>query len=586
MILDGISASEHVDSSGEILKVKGHEISDLEEGKGVLNWEHNNDSSQDIIGSIVFAKKIMKREDCSNKRERMYWDSCKVPMVYIKAELFDGEEHPGAVAAAAIVRYYHNRGEKVLAGFSIEGATLQRGEDSNILERTVGRRVALTLRPCNKSAISGVLEDKSISDIVKKTMKTDVPEGVTLVEVDSVIFEDIAKSESDPFVDLKTALTALKKTLTAGGHNVAPSQLQGGSALVPEHNISKRKLKNSYRAAARDWNKKRPFTEFAKTFIKAAMPEVSDEYVEHFVDVAQDISLKKAEGTGLQQAQELHRVDKHHSFNKNASPEQDNLLTGLYLDPSKKFEGLDKGFTGGEKLQLQNDAGQQVLVKTPSNMVDLRHDASLAGTDYYHLADKFFGLGKHVPVTNHFDHPTLGSDHPHSTQAMEIKEGAISSWSPAAEPHLAKARDNGTLHKLAIMDTITNGHTDRHSGNFIISAEGDIQHIDNDDAFQYNAPYNAPADYMMNNAGIGPIGGATNPPLNDFIHPNASIWLKNLDPKHMAVTMKKQDMDDDVIKQAVTRLKLTQQAAASGTITMKQLHEITTGKKIREGLDT
>lgn len=192
MKIDGIASSEHLDSSGEVLKIDGHDISDLVEGKGVLNFEHNNDSPEDIIGAIIFAKKIKKKSDCEDERQEMFWDACKVPFVYIIAELFDDEEHPGAVATAAMIRFYKNRGMKVLAGFSVEGATLDKQD--NVLKRSVGRRVALTLRPCNKSAISDVYEDPKNKQLVK-FMNLNKPISGKAYEVPDIIFSDMEKSE-------------------------------------------------------------------------------------------------------------------------------------------------------------------------------------------------------------------------------------------------------------------------------------------------------------------------------------------------------------------------------------------------------
>src|SRR5690349_16214216 len=101
MIIDGVAASEAIDSSGEILDVSGCDISDLEEGRGVLNYEHKSEndtgaSFADIIGRIVFAKKILKESDCSNDRERFYWSTVKLPFIYIQCELFDQDGHEGA----------------------------------------------------------------------------------------------------------------------------------------------------------------------------------------------------------------------------------------------------------------------------------------------------------------------------------------------------------------------------------------------------------------------------------------------------------------------------------------------------------
>jgi hypothetical protein len=161
MVIDGIIASEAIDTSGEILKVEGCDISSLTTD-GVLNTEHRGDDANgynfnDVIGRCVFAKKIYKASDCEDDRERMYWDQIKLPFIYGKFRLFDGAGHPSAIAAAASIRDMLHAGEDILIRFSIEGATLQR--KGNVLEKSVARKVAATWKPCNKSANSGVIAD-------------------------------------------------------------------------------------------------------------------------------------------------------------------------------------------------------------------------------------------------------------------------------------------------------------------------------------------------------------------------------------------------------------------------------------------
>lgn len=109
MIIDGVAASEAIDSSGEVLDVKGCDISSFENGDGLLNWEHRGEdakgaSANDIVGHIIYAKKIYKADDCADRRQRMYWDMVKLPLIYIKARLYDGGGHPGAIALAAQIR--------------------------------------------------------------------------------------------------------------------------------------------------------------------------------------------------------------------------------------------------------------------------------------------------------------------------------------------------------------------------------------------------------------------------------------------------------------------------------------------------
>lgn len=163
MIIDGIAASEAIDSSGEVLDVKGCDISDLKDGKAVLNWEHRGDdavgaSPLDNVGKIVFAKKIYEAKDCDNDRERMYWKMTKgLPFIYIMARLYDAAGHEGAKAMAAQIRDHVKNNEQVLVRYSIEGSTLKK--DGSILKESVARRVAATIKPCNKTCESGIVED-------------------------------------------------------------------------------------------------------------------------------------------------------------------------------------------------------------------------------------------------------------------------------------------------------------------------------------------------------------------------------------------------------------------------------------------
>lgn len=272
MILDGIAASSHLDSSAEILDIAGLDISDFLEGKGTANFEHRNDSPEDIVGKVIYARKIFRAEDCEDDRQLAYWKQCLKPFLYVKIELFDGEQHPGAVALAALIRYYHNRGERIQAGYSIEGSTLKR--EGNNLVRSVARKVAITLKPCNKSCLSGVLEDPAAQQFVQKA------EGggtVPTIEVDTLIFSDAGGSD-----DFVSAAQHLGKTLTAGGYDAAPSTLTQGSALQSE---DRSRLKAAYRA----WDRKRPLREF----LKHELPGISKEYREHFADAIEQLELRK-----------------------------------------------------------------------------------------------------------------------------------------------------------------------------------------------------------------------------------------------------------------------------------------------------
>lgn len=300
MVIDGIAASEAIDSSGEILDVEGCDISDLEEGKGVLNWEHRGDdapgaSPNDIVGKITYAKKIYKRSDCSDERQRQYWDMVKLPYIYVRCRLFDGSEHPGAKALAAIIRDYKSNNEPILVRYSIEGSTLEK--DGSRLKRSIARRVAATIKPCNKSCHSDVLEDPNAPGGAEKF--DDEPKDILELKDDAKKAE--AKLEHPGFSKLGGSHEyeydpelPLDKALEAGNANAAPGALVGGAALQRDESFDKDHYKNQFKAALRDYGKDKPFNkaEF-RDLLKTRMPEASDEFIDHFADTAEDFHVNR-----------------------------------------------------------------------------------------------------------------------------------------------------------------------------------------------------------------------------------------------------------------------------------------------------
>jgi hypothetical protein len=294
MLIDGPITTQTIDSSGEILDLKGLDISDFLEGKATANFEHNNDNADDVLGWFVYAKKIFSESDCENERQKMFWDKVKTPFLYGVLELLDDASHPGAIAVAAMLRYFKKKNEPVRIGMSIEGSTLER--DGHILKRTVGRKVAITLRPCNKQCMLDVLPQERTDELIHK-MESDY---IKSFEVDSPILEKseflnnnkktFNKSESNLIDEIKKDLLNLRKTLTAGMGNAAPSSLVGGSALAVEDKKNKTNV-NVLKSVIRDFQGKSK--EDFKKAVKEALPDLSDKYVDHFVDLAEDLSLKK-----------------------------------------------------------------------------------------------------------------------------------------------------------------------------------------------------------------------------------------------------------------------------------------------------
>ena len=174
-ILDGIAASEHLDSSGESLSIEGMDISSLGGPDSILNWEHGSkDRPSQVVGKVTFARKIMKKSDAKNKREAYFWNKIKKPFVYIKAELFDGLGHSGAQDVAAMLKYKNKdkgKNSRLVVGFSIEGGKIEK--KGMQVTKSIARDVAITVKPCNKVCDAELIEGDFDDDFLYKNQNWD-----------------------------------------------------------------------------------------------------------------------------------------------------------------------------------------------------------------------------------------------------------------------------------------------------------------------------------------------------------------------------------------------------------------------------
>lgn len=284
MIIAGIAASQAIDSSAEVLDVEGCDITSLQEGRGFLNWEHlqkDNDKSvpgSEIVGKIVFAKKILSEDDCADPLQEHFWEQSKVPFVYIVGRLYNNQPgHTSSKHIAGIIRDAIQHHEDLVIGFSIEGSTLKR--EGNKLTQCVAKNCAVTLQPCNKTAKFVVVSDpylKIDGDVVKKT-ETVPPLFSKLGHHSMVYGQD------------------LLKMLAAGSTDAAPSMRVQGPALAIEglaRKESKRKLRKKLLSALQKWDG----STSVRDLLRAELPEVSDDFLDHFDRVVEDqqIKLKKS----------------------------------------------------------------------------------------------------------------------------------------------------------------------------------------------------------------------------------------------------------------------------------------------------
>jgi hypothetical protein len=541
--IDGIAASSALDSSGEILEIEGLDISDFIEGRGVLNWEHDN-KHENTVGAIVYAKKILQKSDCENDRQRRYWDSVKKPFVYIIGELFDDEDHPGAIAIAAMIRYYSKKSEKMLVGFSIEGSTLER--DGNMLKQAIARRCAITIKPANKTAIADIYEDEKVKKLMNDMEKSQ--SDVQLFEVDSFTLEDKEVPYS-PYMEIHKAIEDLNKTLTAGMGNVAPSQLVGGAALVREQLSGTQK--NKVKAALRDWDKRTPL----KQVIKNVLPEIGDKYVEHFTDLAEDLMLKKSMQNPAVRLSSKHGHTPLH-------PEQNELIEGLQvtqdLDKMPVFKPKHDLY-GSAIYKGKNDKGQTVLIKSPEkDKPEDLHNFAQKASMYHGIAKSVFGLGDNVPETAAFKHESLKNSNKHHGDWFQAIEHKKDTKTPLEDQKgynavIATPEGQDKLSKLLIMDHILGGR-DRHAGNILFDKKGELHLIDNDRSFDHYDSDFLPSETHEE---IMPENGF-------LISDDTANWIKKVDPKILLKTMLDHGIHHDTAKKSILKLKAYQKMAKKG----------------------
>ena len=296
VILEGVFASEVPDTSGEVIMVKGMDIDLLPNAP--VNTEHITPESvegsseipdnfkgfQSIIGRVVSAKKILSEDDCDTDGERKAWKEIKRPLLYGQIEIFDGNDAPeNAKAAAALARMYNNIEDGPRLGLSVEGSTLKR--NGNLLEKTVIRAMAATLKPCNRTAFIDLVKDDAMP-VVTKSMVTKTAQGTQHEPLrKSVSMQNmVIKTSVSPYEKLSDAIFILKKTLTAGGMNAAPGSLNQGSALQVEH-------QGSHLNKLMRHLKGKPVT---SENVKKVFPELSDGDVEKVIQALKSKIFKKS----------------------------------------------------------------------------------------------------------------------------------------------------------------------------------------------------------------------------------------------------------------------------------------------------
>ena len=252
MLLCGILSSENVDSSGEIVSLKGMDISSLEAGEGVANYEHlgaSDGQGREVVGRIVYVKKIFNASDCDDDDERFFFKETRnKPYLFGIIRLADGAGHHEAQDLAAHIRDHVAHNEDVLLRYSIEGSTVEK--EDNRIKTSIARKVAMTFGPANKAVKNKILADPNAPEGFEKIAiaKSEIMQdptckpigGAVVLKYNPILGANRNLQKTEPTETLLQRLTKniasirLLKTLTAGSTEGAPGTLTGGSALQRE----------------------------------------------------------------------------------------------------------------------------------------------------------------------------------------------------------------------------------------------------------------------------------------------------------------------------------------------------------------
>jgi hypothetical protein len=363
--IDGVLGSELRDTQGEMLSVEGADISELEAGRGRWNDNHGK-GFFNSIGRITKAKKIFKKEDCEDDRQRYYWDKIKAPYIYGAGYLYDDDDHPNAKAAAAILRNIHKADTPLQLKASVEGGVVARGiKDPSLLARTKIHSCALTFTPANNATL---IEPMSL----KKSQYDEIADMLLiksvmhLAQTNVPSFRHIARDASATKVQNNLAkLVDLMKELGIEGEITIPSkesilrkaleqkiqsnleEIHAKMASLKKEELEKAKMKNAMTAAGIG-----AAMALAPSMVSSSEPKVQKQPV-----VQQQVNPKVELNDVLANTSKQYPL-----LGAIANVESSN---GKNLQHKTMNEGIHKGMTAGGPYGMMPHSAAFILQKDP-----------------------------------------------------------------------------------------------------------------------------------------------------------------------------------------------------------------------------
>lgn len=209
----GLASTPKRDLQGEVIDLKGLDLSPIEKGRGVFNFDHKK-GPENTIGAIDKYKRTDEG-------------------LYLGGYLFKNHDRAKSLYQIMSSLRKSDRGRM---GMSVEGVIKKRdGADGKVISKAVITSCALTMNPIN--------EDTYV-DLVKSMS------GAEVEFADSTLNESIIPEKSDQSQEVGPTFTtdqvvALLKALAVGDGYATqvPSQRQGGDALAMEDLDAKKRKK-------------------------------------------------------------------------------------------------------------------------------------------------------------------------------------------------------------------------------------------------------------------------------------------------------------------------------------------------------
>lgn len=128
-LIQGLASTATRDQQGEVVLVKGLDLTYLNQGKGTFNWNHYGDKDPSSVIGIITEN---QRTDANE--------------LHVKGKLL--KHLPKAQAAYNLLKALDAEGEQRRMGMSIEGKVLHR--ENKVIYKAWVKAVALTMDPVNQ----------------------------------------------------------------------------------------------------------------------------------------------------------------------------------------------------------------------------------------------------------------------------------------------------------------------------------------------------------------------------------------------------------------------------------------------------